>query len=233
MGVLSRVTRLVKANLNEMIDKAEDPEKTLKQCIREMQEGLSETREKVTEAIAARKILARKASKEGAEARKWEERAVLALRKENEGLAREAVLKKRGHEAASEALTLEEGRQDETVQILKTALEALEAKLEEAKRKRDILIARSRQARARKDIVEELEGVAAVGGKADTSAFEAFAQVEDRVLALEAEAETRAEMGKLGGAGEPTAERKFEEMETEEYVTRELERLRAVARSSG
>lgn len=238
MGVLSRVKRLVKANLNEMLDKAEDPEKTLKQCIREMEESLTETRTKVADAVASQKLLAHKATKERSESETWERRAVLALQKDDEALAREAIAKKRTHEIAADNLSIEDGKQQETVQILKTTLAALEAKLDEAKQKRDILIARRKQAQTRKEMLDELQGVAASGSNVDTSAFEAFEKVEERILSLEAEVETREEMGKVAPgkplqAAAPTAEQKFKEMEEEDYINQELERLRAKARASG
>jgi len=236
MGVLTRVRRLIKANINEMLEKAEDPEKSLKQCIRDMEESLAETRIKVAEAIASQKLLARKVGKERAEAETWEKRAVLALQKADEDLAREAVLNKRGHEVTAEHLAVEEGKQVETIEVLKATLAALEAKLVEAKQKRDILIARKKQAETRKEMLAELEGVAVAGGKADTSAFEAFERVEERILTLEAEVETRAELGERGAGKSPpfpTTDQKFREMEDEDYLSRELERLRVKARSSG
>jgi phage shock protein A len=238
MGVLSRVKRLVKANINEMLEKAEDPEKTLKQCIREMEESLAETRTKVADAVASQKLLAHKAAKEKSEVDTWEKRAVLALQKKDEELAREAVGKKRTHEITADNLTVEEGKQEETVQILTTTLAALEAKLDEAKQKRDILIARRKQAQTRKEMLDDLQGVAGTGSNVDTSAFEAFEKVEDRILTLEAEVETREEMGKVAPgkpfqAAVPTAEQKFKEMEAEDYINKELERLRVKARASG
>jgi len=236
MGVLTRVSRLLKANINEMLDKAEDPEKTLKQCIRDMEESLAETRTRVTGAVAGQKSLAHRAGREHAEAAKWENRAVLAVKKGEDDLAREAVLEKRNHEVMAESLTTEEAKQAEAVAILKTTLAALEAKLSEAKQKRDILINRKRQAETRKDMLEELDGVASSGGNVDTSAFRAFEAVEERIGDLEAEVEARAEMGEMlesrTGRAPSTADVRFEQMEQTDYVERELERLREKARTS-
>jgi phage shock protein A len=235
MGVLARVQRLIKTNLNELLEKAEDPEKTLKQCVRDMEESLAETRQKVSEAIAGQKLLGHKSAKQAAEAGKWENRAVLALKKGEDDLARDAVLQKRRYDIMARTLTSEEQRQAEAVDVLKRSLAALEAKLAEAKQKRDILIARKRQAETRKDLLDEVKGVASAGSKVDTSAFQAFEEVEDRIMDLESEVEALAEMGEMldeqrsGGAS--TADVVFEQMEQEDFVERELDRLREKART--
>jgi phage shock protein A len=235
MGVLARAQRLIKSNINEILEKAEDPEKTLKQCVRDMEASVAETRQKVTEAIAGQKLLGHKSAKQAAEAEKWENRAVLALKKGEDDLAREAVLQKRRSDIMAGTLTTEEKRQAEAVDVLRRSLAALEAKLAEAKQKRDILIARKRQAETRKDLLDEVKGVASAGSNVDTSAFQAFEEVEDRIMDLESEVEALAEMGEMldekraGGAS--TADVAFEQMEQEDFVDRELERLREKARA--
>jgi phage shock protein A len=237
MGILKRVNRLIKANINTLIEKAEDPEKTLKQCIRDMEEGLRETRGKVAEVVAGQRMFLRKKDREEAEVGKWERRAFLAVQKGQEDLAKEAVLKKRSHDLAAVRLSAEADRQGQNVDLLKTTMAALQAKLVEAKEKQDFLIARKRQADIKKGMLDHIEGVATASSNVDTSAFQAFERAEQRIMAMEAEAEARLEQETEGPVPSPVAprsnEQKFREMEDEDYIAAELDRLRAKARMTG
>lgn len=237
MGVLTRVRRLVKANLNELIEKAEDPEKTIRQCIRDMEGSLAETREKVSQAIAGYKMLTGKREREEAEIQQWEKRGVLALQKGDENLAREAILKKRSTEGSALRLSGEENRQAENVRLLKTTLAALESKLAEAKEKKNILIARMQQAEAQKEVLRSMKGVVTASGKVDTSALEAFERAEEHIMGIEAEVEALNETPPSPGAKKPpslkTTEETFKEMEDEDYIRSELDRLREKAKPGG
>ena len=237
MGILKRVNRLIKANINTLIEKAEDPEKTLKQCIRDMEESLRETRGKVAEVVASQRMFLRKKDAEETEVAKWDRRALLAVQKGQEDMAKEAILKKRSHDLTAVRLSAEADRQGQNVELLKTTMAALQAKLVEAKEKQDFLIARKRQADVKKGMLDHLEGVATATSSVDTSAFQAFEKAEERIMAMEAEAEARLEQETEGpvpsSAAPRTNEQKFREMEDEDYLSSELERLRAKARTSG
>lgn len=237
MAILKRVNRLIKANINALLEKAEDPEKTLKQCVRDMEAALRETRGKVAEVVASQRMLQRKHEKEEAEIEKWERRAVLALKKGDEDLAKEAVKNKRTHDMASVRFSAEADRQGQNVELLKTALSALQAKLVEAKEKQDILIARKREADVKKGMLNHLDGVASLSSNVDTSAFQAFERAEERIMALEAEAEARLEQeispGESKAIVPKCSELRFRDMEDDDYLTAEMERLRIKIRVGG
>jgi phage shock protein A len=97
MGLLDRLSRVVRANLNDLVGKAEDPEKVLEQTVNDMQEDLVQLRQAVARAIAEQRQTEQKSNKEQSEASKWEQRAKLALSKGDENLAKEALKQKKAY----------------------------------------------------------------------------------------------------------------------------------------
>jgi len=188
MGIFARLATLIKSNLNDLISSSEDPEKMLNQIVIDMGEQLIEAKKQVAASIADEKRLARQAEQEAATAAEWERRAMLAVRAGNDELAKEALARKREHDDLTEQYRVQWQKQKQAVEQLKLALRALNSKIEEAKRKKNLLIARKKRAEAQKAIQETMSGLR------NASAFEAFDRMESRIGQIEAEAEAGAEL---------------------------------------
>lgn len=188
MGVFARLAQLIKANINDLIDKAEDPEKMLEQVIIEMNGQLVENRKRVAEAITDEKHLQRLVEKEAAEAADWERRAMLAVRQGDDGLARDALERKKHHGNLAKQYEDQWQKQKASVDQLKTALRMLNDKIEEAKRNKNLLKARLARAKAQQQIHETMHGLK------DNSAFDQFERLKQKVDRMEAEAEANVEL---------------------------------------
>lgn len=188
MGIFARIARLIKANLNALISGAEDPEKVLTQILEDMGTQLMEAKKQVAVAIADEKRLAKQAQAEKEKVVEWERRAMLAVRAGNDELAKEALARKAEIAALSEQYQAQWQKQKTSVDQLKLALRALNNKIEEAKRKKTLLVARQKRAEAQSKIQETMSGLK------NASAFEAFDQMASKVEQIEAQAEAHAEL---------------------------------------
>jgi phage shock protein A len=190
MGIFSRLAQLIKSNLNDLISRSEDPEKMLNQIVLEMNNQLVEAKKQVASSIADEKRLAKQLEQETANAQEWERRAMMALRAGNEALAKEALARKREREEYAATLKEQWTKQKTSVDQLKTALRLLSDKIEEAARKKNVLIARKKRAEAQKAIQETMTGLR------DQSAFETFDRMAQKVDQIEAEAEAQTDLAK-------------------------------------
>jgi len=188
MGIFSRLAQLIKSNLNDLISKSEDPEKMLNQIVLDMNNQLVEAKKQVAASIADEKRLAKQYEQEAANAAEWERRAMMALRAGNEELAKEALSRKKEHDQLAQTFNDQWSKQKSSVDQLKRALRMLNDKIEEAKRKKNVLIARKKRAEAQKSIQETMHGLK------DQSAFETFDRMSAKIDQLEAEAEAGAEL---------------------------------------
>ena len=188
MGIFSRLAQLIKSNLNDLISKSEDPEKMLNQIVLDMNNQLVEAKKQVAASIADEKRLAKQYEQEAANAAEWERRAMMALRAGNEELAKEALSRKKEHDQLSQTFNDQWSKQKASVDQLKRALRMLNDKIEEAKRKKNVLVARKKRAEAQKAIQETMHGLK------DQSAFETFDRMSAKIDQLEAEAEAGAEL---------------------------------------
>lgn len=188
MGIFKRLSDIIKANLNDLLNRAEDPEKMLNQMLIEMKEQLADAKRQVAVAIADEKKLRRQLDLQLEEAAKWEERAMQALQAGKEDLARQAVARRNEAQQLAEQYQDQWEKQSQAVETLKTALRGLNSKIEEAKRKKDLLIARKKRAEAQQQIQETLQGLG------QTSAFETFERMEQKVLEAEARAEAAVDL---------------------------------------
>jgi phage shock protein A len=205
MGIFSRLGTLIKSNINDLITKAEDPEKMLNQVLLEMQQQLAEAKKAVATAIADEKKLQKQFNIELDKAKEWERKAMVAVRAGDDGLAKQALVRKQEHENISTQFQQQWIGQKQAVEKLKDALRLLNNKIEEAKRKKNILIARKKRAEAQQQIASTMQGLG------DTSAFDTFDRMSDRIALMEAEAEAGAELaGELSG---DTLESKFLSLE--------------------
>ena len=219
MGIFSRLGTLIKSNINDLITKAEDPEKMLSQVLLEMQQQLVEAKKAVAVAIADEKKLQKQYTSETDKSKEWERKAMVAVRAGDDNLARQALSRKQEHETIATQFQQQWISQKQAVEKLKDALRLLNNKIEEAKRKKNILIARKKRAEAQQQIANTMQGLG------DTSAFDTFDRMAERIQLMEAEAEAGAELaGELSG---DTLESKFLQLEaggngTEEDALNEL-----------
>jgi phage shock protein A len=188
MGVFSRLATLIKANLNDLISRSEDPEKMLEQIILEMNQQLLEAKKQVASTIADEKRLRSQLDQEAVKGKEWERRAMLAVRAGNDELAKEALSRKKEHETLTEQFQQQWQKQKSAVDQLRMALQALNSKIEEAKRKKTLLIARKKRAQAQQAIQETMTGLR------NASAFDAFDRMSSKIEQMEAEAEAGAEL---------------------------------------
>lgn len=188
MGIFSRIATLIKSNVNDVISKAEDPEKMLNQVILEMQQQLVEAKKQVAVSIADEKRLQKQYEAEAQHAREWEKKAMMAVRAGDDNLAKEALVRKAEHDKLAAEYQKQWQMQKDAADKLKGALRTLNNKIEEAKRKKNLLIARQKRAEATKTIQATMNGLT------DTSAFDTFERMEQKVNQMEAEAEAAGEL---------------------------------------
>jgi phage shock protein A len=188
MGIFSRLAKLIQSNLNDLISRSEDPEKMLNQVVLDMNNQLVEAKKQVAVSIADEKRLAKQYEQETANAQEWERRAMMALRAGNEPLAKEGLARKHEHDELAATYQEQWTKQKAAVDQLKRALRLLSDKIEEAKRKRNVLVARKKRAEAQKAIQETMSGLR------DHSAFETFDRMAEKIDKLEAEAEAQSEI---------------------------------------
>lgn len=217
MGLFSRLGTLIRSNINELINKAEDPEKMLNQVLVDMKGQLVEAKKQVAVAIADEKRIKKQFEQEEQKAQEWERKAMLAVKAGDDGLAKAALARRHEHAEVAETLRQQWEAQKESVERLKHALRGLDNKIEEAKRKRNILVSRQKRAEAQRTINETLSNINS------TSAFDTFERMSDRVHQLEAEAEATAELS--GALPEASLESQFRALEASS-VDDELDKLK-------
>jgi phage shock protein A len=188
MGFFDRLSRLLRANLNDLVSKAEDPAKILDQSLADMQGDLVKLRQAVATAIASQRRLQNQAEQADTQAKAWYQRAETALKKGEEALAREALSRRKTYQDTATALSNQVNSQSGQVETLKKSLTALEAKIAEAKTKKDMLKARAQAAQAQEQIQT------AVSNLGTNNAMAAFEQMEEKVLGLEARSQAAAEL---------------------------------------
>ena len=217
MSVFSRLTDIVNANLNAMLDKAEDPEKMVRLIIQEMEGTLVEVRTTSARAIADKKELSRRQASLRKEAAGWERKAELAVRKARDDLARAALAERNKAAAAAEALAAELELLDGTLSRLGSDIAALEAKIKDAKARRNAITLRGQAAETRLQVRRQLSD------HNINDAMERFDLYERRMDDLEGRVESY-------DMGHKTLAQEIEGLEDEERLDDELERLKARVR---
>ncbi len=188
MSLLERVSTLVRANLNDLVDKAEDPEKMIEQVILDMQNQLLQVKTQVAIAIADQHLLEKKQKENEDAASEWRRKAELAVDKKQDDLARAALERSLGCQELASNFAQQVADQRVQVENLKNALNKLEAKLGEAQNKSDLLIAQHRRARA---LGKASDARIAIG---DGSKAAAYDRMKRRVAHDEAVAQAKAEI---------------------------------------
>ena len=188
MTLLDRLSRLIRANLSDLLRRAEDPEKIINQALEDMKEALREAREQVAAAMAEGKRLEREVESHLQEATLWEEKAKEALKAGREDLAKEALKRRKRALDLAEGFKQQAEEQKALIERLMTQLKALEAKIDEAEARKKLLL-------ARKKGVEAAEAVRRMESKLDAHpALEAFEEMEARILSMEDRHEALKEM---------------------------------------
>jgi phage shock protein A len=188
MALLERVSTLVRANLNDLIDKAEDPEKMIKQVILDMQNQLLQVKTQVAVSIADQHVLEKNHKENGEKAAEWMRKAELAVDKKQDDLARAALERSMSYRRMAESLEQQIADQKQQVENLKSALLKLEQKLAEAESRRDVLIAQHRRSRA---LRKASDAQLAVGDRSKAATFD---RMKTKVVHAEAVSQARAEM---------------------------------------
>ncbi|MCP4108766.1 MAG: PspA/IM30 family protein [Desulfobacteraceae bacterium] len=218
-NIFKRINNVISSNINNLIDRVEDPERMIIQIIREMESNINRAKEGVIDAIASEKQLAGELEYHRQYSEKWHAKAEAALREKNENLAREAIAIKKDHENIAGEIEISWKAACNTSKNLKAQLRDLEKKLADARRKRSVLIARKRAAEAR----ESMNNIERNNFQKGQNARDKFTRMEDRVLEIEARTQAVAELNDL----DAELDMKILKLEADTEVESDLEALKA------
>lgn len=216
MGIFTRFRDIVSANINSMLDKAEDPEKLIKLMIHEMEDTLIELKSSCAATIAGSKKLERKLEELRGKVELWDKRAALAVEKGRDNLAREALIERRRFAQAVETIERELTEYGNLVRQYQEDINELENKLQSAKEKKRLLVERHKRAAGKKRAQEDIRR------STSSETMARFEQLENRIERMEAEAELVNTAAK-----KPTLEEEFNELATDEEIENELARIKA------
>ena len=215
MPILEKIRRIFNSNINDLLDRVEDPEKILNQLLEDMQHELKEVKIQVAAAIRDSNRFEAQYKENLEKAETWEKRAIVFIQNGDDVRAKEALRRKRSADDLAAGFREQFEAQQESVSVLKDGLATLEQKIEEAKNKRALLIARQRRAEAERTIHQTVSGLS------DSSALNAFDRIQDKVLDAEAEAEALSEMR------QPSLEEEFDKLDKKDEIDDELAKLKA------
>jgi len=220
MGIFTRFADIVSANINAMLDRAEDPEKMIKMMIREMEDTLVELKSSCAGVIAERKKLDRRLDEVANRRDLWAERADLAVAKGRDDLAREALLEKRRFGELADTLQAEIGDHSSLIDQYHDDIRELEQKLTTAKEKKRMLVQRHKRANGRKRAQSDIRRMDSV----DT--MRRFENLEHRIDSMEAEADM------VNFGRQPTLDEEFDNLATDDEIERELAALKAARKQA-
>ena len=215
MAVLERVATLVRATLNDLIDRAEDPEKMIKQVILDMENQLLQVKTQVAISMADLHLLQKKQAEQEDKSAEWMKKAELAVDKQQDDLARAALERYQSFTKMAESYTQQVAEQRGQVESLRKALDQLEQKLAEARAKSDVLIAQHRRARA---LDKASDAQLAAGGTGPAAGFD---RMQRKVMHTEAVSQAKSSLVA------DDVDRRFEALTKDDEVTRMLDALKA------
>jgi phage shock protein A len=214
MGILARVAQVMSANFNALIDKAEDPKKSLDQTLLEMREQIIAARKEVVSSVGSEKQLKKKVEELDQEVEKWSGRAELAVRSNDDALAREALLQRRRAVGDRDRAEAQRGDQRASALEMKDALERMERKVKEFELRKGTIATRAQQAKAG-------GGVESLGKTGSgPSAFDEFRRMEEGVENAEHVVQAQSEVDAVfdgrgpGGMSPAEVEAKFRALES-------------------
>ncbi|HAD76334.1 MAG TPA: hypothetical protein DCG16_11170, partial [Gemmatimonadetes bacterium] len=206
MSIFTKLSTVIKSNINDLISRSENPEKMLNQIILDMRDQLAKAKREVAVAIADERKLRASLDAEVKEVRQWEHRAVLAVKEGRDDMAKQALVRQQEHKERASTLDETWRTQAAEMEKLKGSLRQLNDKIEEAKRKRNLLVAKQRRAQAQRRIHETMSGLS------NTSAFDAFERMADKIDEQERESLAHQEVNEALGPG--TLEDDFKALES-------------------
>lgn len=215
MGIFERINNILRANLNDILDRAEDPEKMLDQILRDMEVAIRDAKGQVADMIAQEKMIKRDMERSQELADEWGSKAELAVKNGRDELALEALKRKKDYQAHADVYRQQWEAQQAGVEKLKDEMEQLESKYDEAKRKKTVLIARRKRAAAQAQVVQTAERLDSIDYGAELD------RMERRILEEEARAEATTEMA------EESVEDQFAALEADDELQQELAALKA------
>lgn len=188
-GIFERMSMILRANINDILDRAEDPEKMLEQIIRDMESAILDARSQVQEMLAQQKLLEAEVRDTQKLVDEWQRKAEMAVAQNRDDLAREALKRRNDYQAQLEVYQAQLADQEALVAKLRSELSELESKYDSAKRNKDTLIARQRAARAREDMAKKSAQIQQIPNYSSE-----FGRMEQRVREQEARAAAASEM---------------------------------------
>ncbi len=188
MSIFKRISTVFRANVNDMISQAEDPEKMLNQLTEDMRGQYTTAKEQVAAAMADERRLHQQLTAEQRQAAEWEQKAMMTVRAGRDDLAAQALQRQADHDQAVAGYQEQWEAQKAAVDQLKESLRRLQSKIDEAQRKKNLLIARAKRAEAQKKIAQTM------GGLSDSSAFDTFDRMTAKVDQIEATAEANTQL---------------------------------------
>ena len=202
MGVLDRISQILRANINDLVDNAEDPEKILNQLIRDMEDAIQKGQSQVAEQIAQEKMIQRDLDDAKAKTDEWGKKAEFAVNKGADDLAREALHRQNDYSDQVAIYQKQLDVQHQAVQKLKGDLEALQNKYEDARRNKDMLIARAKRAEAQKQIGQASVKISSVDYSGELGRMDRRIQEKEARVAADQEVHTDSTDDKFRKLGE-------------------------------
>ena len=217
MSIFTRLSDLLKANINDLIDRAEDPEKMVKQIILDMQKELNKSTQALGKAVASEKMVEKQYNNAVATSANWEAKAKTALASGDQELAKKALsYKVKADEEAANYKEMHETISEQT-DAIRSQVEVLKSKLEEAKSRQAVLIASSQMAETQKNLAKSM------GGFDASSSLDKFNRMEEKITRKEAEAQAYREISGV----DTSSQDEFEKLEQDSKVDAEMQRLMA------